>query len=68
MLEIILKSLINYGALGIVLGYFLWKDREMFNLYKSTMNEIVDELKSMREEQNNIKKEIFHIKQKVGRR
>jgi len=36
--EVVVKNLINYGAIGIVLGYFIWKDYKMTNEIKDTLN------------------------------
>lgn len=60
------KTLMEYGVIGIILAYFLWKDRETFNLYKTTMRELVDELKTMHEEQKKIKCDVDNIKEKLN--
>lgn len=59
------EILLQYGALGAMLLYFIWKDSKTFELYKSTLKQIVDEMKLMREEQNAIKKDVEDIKNKI---
>ena len=59
------EILLQYGALGAMLLYFIWKDSKTFELYKSTLKQIVDEMKLMREEQNVIKKDVEDIKNKI---
>ena len=61
------KTLLEYGALGAILVYFLWKDSKTFELHRTTMREIVDEIKNMREEQNSIKGDVEDIKERMGR-
>lgn len=50
MTETIGGKLFEYGVLGIMLAYFLWKDSRTFQMYRDTMQKICDELNSMRKE------------------
>ena len=61
------KTLLEYGALGAILVYFLWKDSRTFELYRTTMKEIVQTLQKMQEEQNSIKGDVEDIKERMGR-
>ena len=56
------KTLLEYGVVGAILLYFLWKDSKTFEMYRNTMKEIVNELKLMREEQTELKKDMEEIK------
>ena len=40
-------KLADYGIMGIVLTYFIWKDIRTFETFKESMREIVDELKEL---------------------
>ena len=40
-------KLADYGIMGIVLTYFVWKDIRTFETFKESMREIVDELKEL---------------------
>ena len=42
-----LTKLADYGIMGIVLTYFIWKDIKTFETFKESMREIVDELKQL---------------------
>ncbi len=42
-----LTKLADYGIMGIVLSYFIWKDIRTFDTFKESMREIVDELKEL---------------------
>ena len=42
-----LTKLADYGIMGIVLTYFIWKDIKTFETFKESMREIVDELKEL---------------------
>ena len=42
-----LTKLADYGIMGIVLTYFIWKDIRTFETFKESMREIVDELKEL---------------------
>jgi CRISPR/Cas system CSM-associated protein Csm2 small subunit len=42
-----LTKLADYGIMGIVLSYFIWKDIKTFETFKESMREIVDELKEL---------------------
>ena len=56
------KTLLEYGVVGAILLYFLWKDSRTFEIYRTTMQEIVNELKHMREEQTELKKDVEEIR------
>lgn len=59
------ETLLQYGALGAILLYFIWKDNKTFELHKQNMQDIVDQMKFIREEQNGMKKDLETIKSKV---
>ena len=40
-----ITKLADFGILGIVLSYFIWKDMRTFDTFKESMREIVNELK-----------------------
>ena len=40
-------KLADYGIMGIVLTYFIWKDIRTFETFKESMREIEDELKEL---------------------
>ena len=42
-----LTKLADYGIMGIVLTYFIWKDIKTYETFKESMREIVDELKEL---------------------
>lgn len=42
-----ITKLADFGVLGIVLSYFIWKDMRTFDTFKESMREIVNELKEM---------------------
>ena len=42
-----LTKLADYGIMGIVLTYFIWKDIKTFETFKESIREIVDELKEL---------------------
>ena len=42
-----LTKLADYGIMGIVLTYFIWKDMKTFDTFKVSMREIVNELKAL---------------------
>ena len=42
-----LTKLTEFGILGIVLSYFIWKDIKTFETFKESMREIVNELKEL---------------------
>lgn len=67
MLEFIVKGLKDYGAMGVILAYFLWKDSRTFELFRTTMREIVDEIKHIREEQGQMAKDVDDLKKLMGR-
>lgn len=65
IIKIIANILKEYGIAGGLLLYFLWKDSKTFELFRTTMREIVNELKEMREEQTELKKDLEEIKKIV---
>ena len=42
-----ITKLTDFGVIGIVLSYFIWKDMRTFDTFKESMREIVNELKEM---------------------
>ena len=42
-----LTKLADFGIMGIVLSYFIWKDMRTFDTFKESMQEIVNELKEL---------------------
>ena len=40
-------KLTDFGIIGIVLSYFIWKDMKTFETFKESMREIVNELKEL---------------------
>ena len=42
-----ITKLADFGVIGIVLSYFIWKDMRTFDTFKESMREIVNELKEM---------------------
>lgn len=42
-----LTKLADFGVLGLVLSYFVWKDKQTFETFKKSMSEIVNELKDL---------------------
>ena len=42
-----IAKLTDFGIIGIVLSYFIWKDIKTFETFKESMREIVDELKEL---------------------
>ena len=52
------KTLLEYGVVGAILLYFLWKDSKTFEIYRTTMQKIVDQLEAMQKEQTELKKDM----------
>ena len=50
------KTLLEYGVVGAILLYFLWKDSKTFEIYRTTMQKIVDQLEAMQKDQTELKK------------
>ena len=48
--------------LGAILLYFLWKDSKTFEIYRTTMQKIVDQLEAMQKDQTELKKDMEEIK------
>ena len=42
-----IAKLADFGIIGIVLSYFIWKDMKTFDTFKESMREIVNELKEL---------------------
>ena len=42
-----IAKLADFGIIGIVLSYFIWKDMKTFETFKESMREIVNELKEL---------------------
>lgn len=59
------ETLLQYGALGAILLYFVWKDNKTFELHKKNMEDIVNQMKLMQQEQSGIKKDLESIKSKI---
>lgn len=64
-MEKALEILLQYGAIGVILLYFMWKDTKTLDMYRQSIKEIVNEMKMLREDQNNIKKDLEAIKTKI---
>ena len=60
--EIIGNILKEYGIAGELLLYFLWKDSRTFELFRNTMQKIVDQLEAMQKDQTELKKDMEEIK------
>ena len=56
------KTLIEYGVVGDILLYFLWKDKSTFEMYKNTMQRMADLLEAIQKEQSELKKDVEEIK------
>ena len=52
-----ISKLADFGILGIVLGYFLWKDMKTFNTFEESMREIVNELKELKKKKKKLEKQ-----------
>lgn len=59
IVEYVLK---NYGIPGGLLLYFLWKDSKTFELFRNTMQKIVNQLEAMQKDQTELKKDMEEIK------
>ena len=59
IIEYVLK---NYGIPWGLLLYFLWKDSKTFELFRNTMQKIVNQLEAMQKDQSELKKDIDEIK------
>ena len=42
-----IAKLTDFGIIGIVLSYLIWKDMKTFETFKESMREIVNELKEL---------------------
>ena len=56
------KTLLEYGVVGAILLYFLWKDTKTFEIYRTTMQKIVDQLEAMQKDQTELKKDVEEIR------
>ena len=56
------KTLLEYGIVGAILLYFLWKDKNTFEMYKNTMQRMADLLEAIQKEQSELKKDMEEIK------
>ena len=56
------KTLLEYGVVGAILLYFLWKDSRTFEMYKNTMQRMADLLEVIQKEQSELKKDMEEIK------
>ena len=55
-------TLLQYGAIGAMLIYFIWKDKSSFEMYKNTMQRMADLLEAIQKEQSELKKDVEEIK------
>lgn len=55
-------TLLQYGAIGAMLIYFIWKDKITFEMYKNTMQRMADLLEAIQKEQSELKKDMEEIK------
>ena len=55
-------TLLQYGAIGALLIYFIWKDKSTFEMYKNTMQRMADLLEAIQKEQSELKKDMEEIK------
>lgn len=55
-------TLLQYGAIGVMLIYFIWKDKSTFEMYKNTMQRMADLLEAIQKEQLELKKDVDEIK------
>ena len=60
--KVIIAVLKDYGLAGSILLYFLWKDSKTFELFRNTMQKIVNQLEAMQKDQSELKKDIDEIK------
>lgn len=55
-------TLLQYGAIGAMLIYFIWKDKSTFEMYKNTMQRMADLLEAIQKEQTELKKDVEEIR------
>lgn len=55
-------TLLQYGAIGAMLIYFIWKDKSTFEMYKNTMQRMAVLLEAIQKEQSELKKDMEEIK------
>ena len=58
-------TLLQYGAIGAMLIYFIWKDKSTFEMYKNTMQRMADLLEAIQKEQSELKKDVEEIKKNI---
>lgn len=58
-------TLLQYGAIGAMLIYFIWKDKSTFEMYKNTMQRMTDLLEAIQKEQSELKKDVEEIKKYI---
>ena len=58
-------TLLQYGAIGAMLIYFIWKDKSTFEMYKNTMQRMADLLEAIQKEQSELKKDVEEIKKYI---
>ena len=59
-------TLLQYGAIGAMLIYFIWKDKSTFEMYKNTMQRMADLLEAIQKEQSELKKDVEEIKKFIN--
>lgn len=55
-------TLLQYGAIGAMLIYFIWKDKSTFEMYKNTIQRMTDLLEAIQKEQSELKKDVEEIR------
>jgi len=55
-------TLLQYGAIGAMLIYFIWKDKSTFEMYKNTIQRMTDLLEAIQKEQSKLKKDVEEIR------
>lgn len=58
-------TLLQYGAIGAMLIYFIWKDKSTFEMYKNTMQRMADLLEAIQKEQSELKKDVEEIRKLI---
>ena len=58
-------TLLQYGAIGAMLIYFIWKDKSTFDMYKNTMQRMADLLEAIQKEQSELKKDVEEIRKLI---
>ena len=60
--DIMDATLLQYGAIGAMLIYFIWKDKSTFEMYKNTIQRMTDLLEAIQKEQSKLKKDVEEIR------